>query len=327
MNALKNNRGAALVYTSLFSVVMLLFIGLAIDLGWIVYAKNLAQRSVDAAALSGTAGIQKYNLDGSTDQIEARTTAFNNANTVLNQAGGIIGKVNTNGDTDVVIHNSFDDSIAAAPPTSRVVNGIRVTKVYDIPLPFRGLFSGGVSTVTVSATAVLRYKGTLPILFYCSPAAYPGTCPTSGTYPFLASDDPARKVAYTTWFQTDASLPDYLNQLIINPDSNPWVMRGDEIELVNSQVPGPMHEVYLKWNAEPGHRLCVFLLVVDGTNPNSGKDQERVLGMTPVIITNVVDPNNGDNQGNGPPPPETFTVEIAPTGCSGLVSANAFLVR
>jgi Flp pilus assembly protein TadG len=303
MNALKNKRGAVLIYVTLMTIVMLLFIAFAINEAWLVYAKNLAQRSVDAAALSGTAGILKYNIDGSTDQIEARVSSFNASNTVLNQSAALTGRLGSGGDTQVVVYNPANNSISN-PTSFREVNGVRVTKAYDIPLPFAP-FDGGVSkSLSVTATAVLREKGTLPLVLFCTPSELPSACPAGGTFELLPGNrpQPGDKVAYTSYTITNSS-ETVLRNLVNNPDTIPCLIAtmGEQIQVHNGQVPGAMKEIKKAFDrnkttdlsSPTGVSWPVLLPVVYLSFSNSGADQQSFIArFAPVKITEVTDPGN-----------------------------------
>src|SRR5215471_12948830 len=55
MNILKNNRGVALTFIALFLFLLMLFLGVAVDIGWTTIVRTQAQRRVDAAALAAAA--------------------------------------------------------------------------------------------------------------------------------------------------------------------------------------------------------------------------------------------------------------------------------
>ena len=65
-----SNRGIAVVYIALMLLVLLAFVGLAIDIGYMYVAKSQLQNAADAAALAG-ANL----LDGTISSAQARQEA------------------------------------------------------------------------------------------------------------------------------------------------------------------------------------------------------------------------------------------------------------
>lgn len=59
MNRLKDKKGIALVYIALMLVVIMAFVGLAIDIGYMYVAKGQLQNAADAAALAGATQLIK----------------------------------------------------------------------------------------------------------------------------------------------------------------------------------------------------------------------------------------------------------------------------
>ena len=61
MKVFKNQeRGTVLLYVAGSLIVMMLFVGLAIDGGWTTYVRNQGQAAVDAAALSAVSAVPNY---------------------------------------------------------------------------------------------------------------------------------------------------------------------------------------------------------------------------------------------------------------------------
>src|SRR2546428_11321682 len=60
----KHERGSVLLYVAGSLVVMMLFIGLAIDGGWTTYVRNQGQAAVDAAALSAVSAGSELKKKG-----------------------------------------------------------------------------------------------------------------------------------------------------------------------------------------------------------------------------------------------------------------------
>src|SRR5205809_5698871 len=88
----KRERGTVLLYVAGSLMVMMLFVGLAIDGGWTTYVRNQGQAAVDAAALSAASAITSYKRGSAASTIELQAAAFaqnaasaGSANIVLHQ--------------------------------------------------------------------------------------------------------------------------------------------------------------------------------------------------------------------------------------------------
>src|SRR5437867_5596472 len=82
---LHSNRGHVVIFVTLFLILMVLFIGLSIDVGWMAYVRNQGQAAVDAGALSAAAGLSPYNAKLDHNIAYVWMTAINSANTVMLQ--------------------------------------------------------------------------------------------------------------------------------------------------------------------------------------------------------------------------------------------------
>src|SRR2546427_1494686 len=73
----KHEQGTVLLYVAGSLIVMMLFVGLAIDGGWTTYVRNQGQAAVDAAALSAASTLPDYKKGAATStMIERRAAAF-----------------------------------------------------------------------------------------------------------------------------------------------------------------------------------------------------------------------------------------------------------
>lgn len=75
MGKMINNKGFAVVYLAIAIIVLIAFVGLAVDIGYMYVAKGQLQNAADAAALAGAANL--INNSKSADQLDARTQAVN----------------------------------------------------------------------------------------------------------------------------------------------------------------------------------------------------------------------------------------------------------
>lgn len=101
MGILSNNRGVTLIFVAMGMLVFLLFLGLALDTGWLVYVRAQAQARIDSAALAAGAGLVERVATDRENQAKDLADDFSQKNSV-----------NTTGTPEnVVVPMSF-----AAPP-------------------------------------------------------------------------------------------------------------------------------------------------------------------------------------------------------------------
>jgi len=74
MDTLNNNRGVIIVFFALFLFLLLIFLGVAVDIGWTTIVRTHAQRRVDAAALAGASQLSSSTV-ATTRQSNAQTMA------------------------------------------------------------------------------------------------------------------------------------------------------------------------------------------------------------------------------------------------------------
>ncbi|MBJ6751044.1 TadE/TadG family type IV pilus assembly protein [Geomonas anaerohicana] len=113
----RNERGFALVYIALMIVVLVGFVSLAVDMGYMYVAKGQLQNAADAAALAGAA----MNLSVPTD-VKAKAKEFAAANKAAGDPVVIT-------DDDVTVGNwEAKTSTFTAPPlpSGKVVNAVKV---------------------------------------------------------------------------------------------------------------------------------------------------------------------------------------------------------
>ncbi|MBT0893230.1 hypothetical protein KI811_05300 [Geobacter hydrogenophilus] len=84
---LNNRRGVATVYIALMLMVLIAFVGMAVDLGYMYVAKGQLQNAADSAALAGAA---KLNGSAFTIQTSARRLAVNFAGANVAATGSVV---------------------------------------------------------------------------------------------------------------------------------------------------------------------------------------------------------------------------------------------
>src|SRR5918999_5288411 len=131
MKALGNSRGVAIVYVTLFLMVLgILFFALGIDIGWMVYVKTQGQAATDASALAAASAIPNYNnTDGNKAKIDELAGLFNADNTVMNQSAGIVS-------SDVTVCGGSASNPQCPWAVATTAGGVKVTRTYNTPLFF-----------------------------------------------------------------------------------------------------------------------------------------------------------------------------------------------
>jgi hypothetical protein len=304
MRLLRNSRGIAIVYVTLFLMVLgILFFALGVDIGWMAYVKTQGQAATDASALAGAAAIPNVNSTSTTTMAETLATApeFDNSNTVMQAAAGIVA-------TDVVVCDGNPASPTCPAADLTKAGGVRVTKTYNTPLIFTRLLNGAPSTnISVSSIAWLGSPAglgpTLPITL-CRQQIYTGTPPTcitgtdvdlnpnnqdNGAYWNFDASDPNSTSQPTP---TGTQCPDW----VLNPDHIPYISIDQYIGLNNGQITNCMQEIRQRFNscspsdcpADPAQQnpACVVILpVIDCAG--SIVQQEPVKEFAAMCITDV----------------------------------------
>lgn len=165
MNVLRNNRGVTLVFVALGMFLFLLFLGIAVDTGWLVYVRAQGQARIDSAALA-TAGALVEKLAASDRQVRAEALAdtFSKENSVVNGAvnpANVVTPMTYDQENGNLIEASgWDLWIGNAPNC----NAVRVTTTVPTPVFFGGIrevFGADASgaNITVSAVSHLPCPG------------------------------------------------------------------------------------------------------------------------------------------------------------------------
>ena len=193
-------RGALLVYLAILIPVLVVLAAIAVNIGWLYYARNQAQAAVDSAALAAAAGIPHYNsLDpgaaaGNSGRVLALLNLFN-GDPVLGTTNSIIGI-----DPDVQwgdvrylvytrpfvggVYGTPTFEYPAFPNRNDEINGIEISKTYSIPLFLSDIIGYGSMDVNVQSAAVLSGPSCFPIrapitLLHCPDVGAPNDQCTS----------------------------------------------------------------------------------------------------------------------------------------------------
>jgi Flp pilus assembly protein TadG len=246
MKQLKSERGVAIIYVTLFLIVLgLLFFALGIDVGWLAYVRSQGQTAVDAAALAGAAGIPNYNTTGDNTVVDNLIQASDNS--VIKGPAGL-----------KMADAQFCGGSASSPtcpwPSSdfNTAGGVKVSRTFQVPVFFGRLLDGkSTADITVSSTAWLGgAQGLRPDL----DVAICGNKPPAGvgydpSAPSCSNKTPTIDFSPSTtnngaWWAFGTNInASNCRDFVNHPDTIPFVQRGDSINLNNGQITSCMNAV------------------------------------------------------------------------------------
>src|SRR5713226_2742293 len=179
MKVSHNEHGVAIIYVTLFLMVLgILFFALGVDVGWMAYIRSQGQAAVDAAALSGAAGIPNYNTTADPSKISSLVAAPNN--TVLGQTLSF----STNG--QICGGDSNNPQCPWTGAASQAA-GVRVTKSYATPLFFSRILDPSTANTNISVSSIAWLGGVeglqpnLPVVLCAGPIGYDPSAPSCRT--------------------------------------------------------------------------------------------------------------------------------------------------
>ncbi len=310
MHILKNEQGVTLVFIGLLFFLMLLFLGVAVDIGWTTYARGQAQRRVDAAALAAGSALicpTTFPYNGYTDcdsyraaktQARADLLASATVNNVINTS------TNPSNTVTAMSYNTTTHALTTATGWSAILGGgtncnaVKVTNAVPTPLFFssiRNVFGAsetGSMTIHVDATAYVGCPGTekptLPLAF-CHDAVDPtntGTCDVTHAY-----QTPDNNSAFFTPSNITANASN-CSALVNNPSTMPNISSGDSLNLNNGQLTSCLQDIKTQCTAHSCSTTtpwCVLVPVVGGTCNTPMNGSRSVLGFAEFCITQVKD--------------------------------------
>ena len=350
----KHEQGTVLLYVAGSLIVMLLFVGLAIDGGWTTYVRNQGQAAVDAAALSAVSAVPNYEQGASASTIELRASAFaqnaasaGSANIVMHQAPTLTLANNI----DCLTYNQASNTFTCSDPgctgacAPAQVNAVRVSmadstaptrnSAINVPLFFGRMVGMPFMRLNVSAVGYLQCPGTctsstcpseLPLALCANYVGYPNNCgPTTS----LQVPNGTNNSAFTSFFDPSTSAHD-CRYFVDNPTAIPSVTVGQSINVTNGQDASCLHDIQTLFNTnkDASGKWCVFTAVLNCTGA-SLNGAFAVAGFAQLCITQVVDTgspkyvqgylNCGVNVNNSSTP--------SPGGCFGSTVANSILAQ
>src|ERR1051326_7523740 len=159
MRIWRDERGSALLFTTVLILFLLMVGALAIDLAYLMSAKGELQRSLDAAAL---AGAGKLGFDSSVfDQVRTAVTNFAAANPYRTTSNGTVSLSSGNITLGVWDGGAFTPWSAGNDPNGTRVNAVRCQWSTTIPTSLLGLLGFSNLGVGALATAVSNPPSTV----------------------------------------------------------------------------------------------------------------------------------------------------------------------
>jgi Flp pilus assembly protein TadG len=314
MKQLKSERGVAIIYVTLFLIVLgLLFFALGIDVGWLAYVRSQSQTAVDAAALAGAAGIPNYNTTGDSTVVDNLIQASDNS--VIKGPAGL--KM-----TDAQFCGGSSSSPTCPWANSKTAGGVKVTRTFQAPIFFGRLLDGkSTADITVSSTAWLGgAQGLRPDLdvAICGnpPPAGVGYDPSDPDGPTCRTTAPTIDFSPSTtnngaWWAFGTNInASNCRDFVNHPDTIPFVQRDDSINLNNGQITSCMKAVDDRFEActpticngpdSPTKRACTVIIPIITCPGGPITGSLPVQGFAAMCITDVVSnpASNASIQGN-----------------------------
>jgi len=161
----KSDAGQALVIGALAMIVILGFLGLGIDLGYLRYMKRQLQKVADAAAL---AGAMELSYCGGTSNCSALTTAAQDALTENGFTGStLVTNCGSSTSSLAITVNNPPCYLGASDPNGGDVHYVEVVVSQQEPTYFSRIF--GVTSVTLTARAEAGLAGGNNCIFSLDP--------------------------------------------------------------------------------------------------------------------------------------------------------------
>jgi Flp pilus assembly protein TadG len=213
---LLDQKGSTIVLVAVSLVALIAFVSLAVDVGYMLIARNELQNAADAAALAGTRYMGKMAYEGKQLPVNLSTyqaaiiSAAKNAALNNSVAGTRIATIN---DSDVII-GKWDNSTTPPSFTAGLenANAVRVTVRREsgsngtIPTFFAGIFQINAAEANAEATAALTGEGqTLPGQSFpiaLSQQIMDIACPPGSTSPVPITLTPGANSCFA-WFSWD----------------------------------------------------------------------------------------------------------------------------
>jgi Flp pilus assembly protein TadG len=165
MSIIQNNRGATLVFVALSLLLLLLFLGLVIDTGWMVYVRAQGQKRVDAAALAAASALVEQNPANRRKQATRLANTFSDQNTVINAStdpANVVDPMKYDLTTGALTNLKSDWTPGVAGDNC---NAVKIATTVPTPLFFSGVRNSfgdsetGSTDINVNAVAHLPCPG------------------------------------------------------------------------------------------------------------------------------------------------------------------------
>jgi Flp pilus assembly protein TadG len=301
MKLLRNSQGIAIIYVTLFLMVLgILFFALGIDIGWMVYVKAQGQAATDASAMAAAAAIPNVNTSGNQTKANELAALFNTDNPVMNQSAGITS-------SDVVVCGGNPNSPTCPAASLATAGGVLVTRTYNTPLFFTRFLNGAGSTnISVASTAWLGAPAglgpDLPIALCKDPIGFDPSAPGGPTC------NPGTNVQFSPsnsdnagwWNEADGATANASDckKMVNGTMPVPYVNIGELVDTNNGEITSCHKEIEDKYAGcngtqcglapdNPLRIACTAILpIVPCTGGAVGSDMP-VLGFVAMCITGV----------------------------------------
>ncbi len=166
MSILRSNRGVTLIFVALGMFLFLLFLGVAVDTGWMVFVRSQGQARIDSAALASIGALVE-NLGASDRETRAEVLAntFSDKNSVVNSTvdpANVVTPMRYDHENGNLTEASGWELWSGNGPNC---NAVRITTTVPTPMFFSGIRSvfgadeNGQTNIAVGATSHLPCPG------------------------------------------------------------------------------------------------------------------------------------------------------------------------
>lgn len=321
-----NQRGVTAVVIAIVITVLIGFVSLATDVGYVSLTKNELQNIADAAALAGTGELGNIYQGLTYDNQQVLSLDDNDVDAIRSTAKDVVGEgKNRAGGEDIIIDDG-DIFINKWPGTSvnsndyNQPNAVRVTARRDssangpISTFFAKIFGIGTLDVSADATAALTGLGEAPtipvgISEYWMDDSHWGEDPDSfcnqpiRLHPTGDLEGCAGWHTYKDWPANSAKLRQIIEDMTgMDPKDYPKGAIGEEFVYIGGDVANIFDAVQALYNAKKDIRgnWDVILPVYDSEDCSNPSGRIKTVGFVAATITSVT----------GPPDPKVINAEI-----------------
>lgn len=319
-----NQRGATAVVIAIVITVLIGFVALATDIGYVSVTKNELQNIADAAALAGAGELGNVYQGLTYDNQQVLYLDDNGVDAIKFTAKDVVGEGKNRAGGKNIIIDDGDIFINKWPGTSvhsndyNQPNAVRVTARRDssangpISTFFAKIF--GIETLDVSADATAALTGlgeapTIPVgisKFWMDPSNWGGDKPCDQPirlHPTGDLEGCAGWHTYKDWPSNSAKLNQILGDMTgMDPKDYPKGAIGEEFVYIGGDVANIFDAVQALYDAKKDEsgEWDVILPVYDSEDCSNPSGRIKTVGFVAATITGVT----------GPPDPKEINAEI-----------------